>query len=424
MAGGAMLAGGDDAVDLTATPEQARLRDEVRRWLRANLPWDYGHGLPPRFDDLAEEVRFLRRWQASLAGGGWVGVAWPTEYGGRGAGAAEHFIVQEELARARAPEMVGRIGLNLAAPTLLAHGTEAQKARWLSRIRTADDLWCQLFSEPGAGSDLAGLRTRATRVDGGWLVNGQKVWTSYAQFADWGVCLARTDPDAPKHKGISYLVVDMHHPGVEVRPLVQLTGEAEFNEVFLTDVFVPDDQLLGPEHDGWRVANSTLSHERGTNPRQLVIHMQLLDELLALAEGSGAFDDRRRRAALAQSFVEIRLFQLHNLRSVSRLAKGLDPGPEGSALKLYWSEMSKRFHDVAMDVVGDAAPLWKGAAHNPGDGQWQRSWLYYQASSIWAGTNEIQRNIIGERVLGLPRTAAAAPGGSAGGATGAKERNP
>ncbi len=414
---------GDDAMDLTPTAEQARFRDEVRAWLMTNLPWDYGHGLPPRFDDLAEEVRFLRRWQAALAEGGWVGVAWPAEYGGRGAGPAEHFIVQEELARARAPEMVGRIGLNLAAPTLLVHGTEAQRARWLSRIRTAEDLWCQLFSEPEAGSDLASLRTRATRTDGGWLVNGQKVWTSYAQFADWGVCLARTDPEAPKHKGISYLVVDMHHPGVEVRPLVQLTGEAEFNEVFLTDVFVPDDQLIGPEHEGWRVANSTLSHERGTNPRQLVIHMQLLEELLSLAEKSGAFDDRRRRAGLAQSFVEIRLFQLHNLRSVSRLAKGLDPGPEGSALKLYWSEMSKRFHDVAMDVVGDAAPLWKGAAHNPGDGQWQRSWLYYQASSIWAGTNEIQRNIIGERVLGLPRPGAAAPTGRTAAATKERDRS-
>jgi alkylation response protein AidB-like acyl-CoA dehydrogenase len=240
-------------------------------------------------------------------------------------------------------------------------------------------------------------------VAGGWLVNGQKVWTSYAQFADWGVCLARTDPDAPKHKGISYLVVDMHDPGVEVRPLVQLTGEAEFNEVFLDDVFVPEDRLIGPENEGWRVANSTLSHERGVNPRQLVIHMQLLEELLRLAETTGAFDEDRLRSALAQAYVEIRIFQLHNLRSVSRLSRGLDPGPEGSALKLYWSEMSKRFHDTAMAVVGDAAPLWKGAEANPGDGQWQRSWLYYQASSIWAGTNEIQRNVIGERVLGLPR---------------------
>ena len=394
-------------MDLTPTPEQAAFRAEIRAWLEEHLPWDYGQGLPPRFDDLGEEVAFLRRWQASLAEGGWVGVAWPKEYGGRGAGPAEHFIVQEELARARAPEMVGRIGLNLAAPTLLAHGTEEQKARWLDRIRTAQDLWCQLFSEPGAGSDLAGLSTRAVRSDGGWLLSGQKVWTSYAQFATWGVCLARSDPEAPKHKGITYFAVDMGHPGVEVRPLVQLTGEAEFNEVFLSEVFVPDDQVIGPVNEGWRVANATLSHERGTNPRQLVIHMQLLEELLRLAGENGSLEDRRLRGALAQAYVEIKLFQLNNLRSVSRLARGLDPGPEGSALKLYWSEMSKRFHDTAMAVVGEAAPLWKGARENPGDGQWQRSWLYYQASSIWAGTNEIQRNVIGERVLGLPRPAPA-----------------
>jgi len=390
-------------VDLSPTPDETALREEVRAWLVEHLPWEYGKGLPPRFDDLAEEVTFLRAWQARLAKGRWVGVAWPTELGGRGAGPVEHFIVQEELARARAPEMVGRIGINLAGPTLLAHGTDAQKHRWLPRILAASDLWCQLFSEPGAGSDLASVTTRAVPVEGGWSVTGQKVWTSYAQFADWGVCLARTDPDAPKHRGISYLVVDMHAPGVEVRPLVQLTGEAEFNEVFLADVFVPADQLIGPEHDGWRVANSTLSHERGTNPRQLVIHIQLLEELLRLAAETGAWDDRRLSQQLAEAYVEVRLFQLHNLRSISRLAKGREPGPEGSALKLYWSEMSKRFHQTAMGVVGPAAPLWRDAADNPGNGNWQRSWLYYQASSIWAGTNEIQRNIIGERVLGLPR---------------------
>lgn len=196
----------------------------------------------------------------------------------------------------------------------------------------------------------------------------------------------------------------MHHPGVEVRPLVQLTGEAEFNEVFLTDVLVPEDQLIGAEHDGWRVANSTLSHERGTNPRQLVIHMQLLEELLRLAEENGRMDDPQLGAALAQAYAEIRIFQLHNLRGVSRLARGLEPGAEGSTLKLYWSEMSKRFHDTVLAVLGDAAPLWTGAVGNPGDGRWQRSWLYYQASSIWAGTNEIQRNVIAERVLGLPRS--------------------
>jgi alkylation response protein AidB-like acyl-CoA dehydrogenase len=390
-------------MDLGLTADQEAFRAELRGWLAANLPWEYGKGLPPRFDDLAEEVAFLQSWQGKLATGRWVGVAWPEAFGGRGAGPVEHFIVQEELARARAPEMVGRIGINLAGPTLLAHGTDAQKTRWLPKILSADELWCQLFSEPGAGSDLAAVATRATPTEGGWLLNGQKVWTSYAQFADWGICLARTDPDVPKHSGISYLVVDMHAPGVEVRPLMQLTGDSEFNEVFFGDVFVPEDGLVGPLGEGWRVANSTLSHERGTNPRQLVIHIQLLEELLRLADDTGAFDDVRLRQRLAQAYVEVRLFQLHNWRSVSRLARGKEPGPEGSGLKLYWSEMSKRLHDVGMAVLGPAAPLWKGAKANPGEGRWQRSWLYYQGSSIWAGTNEIQRNIIGERVLGLPR---------------------
>jgi alkylation response protein AidB-like acyl-CoA dehydrogenase len=390
-------------MDLTPSAGEAALRDDVRAWLRANLPWEYGRGLPPRFDDLAEEVAFGREWQAKLASGRWVGVAWPEEYGGRGLGPVEHYLVTEELARARAPELVGRIGINLVGPTLLAHGSPKQKTQWLSKILSAEELWCQLFSEPGAGSDLASLSTRATPVDDGWLLNGQKVWTSYAQFADWGVCLARTDPDAPKQRGISYLVVDMASPGVEVRPLRQITDESEFNEVFFDDVFVPRDRLIGPENEGWRVANSTLSHERGSNPRQLVIHAQLLDELLRMAAESGAFDDPRLAPRLAQAFVEVRLFQLHNWRTISRLAKGLDPGPQGSLNKLWWSEMSKRLHDTVMAVLGPAAPLWRGAANNPGGGTWQRSWLYYQASSIWAGTNEIQRNVVGERVLGLPR---------------------
>jgi alkylation response protein AidB-like acyl-CoA dehydrogenase len=390
-------------MNLEATEPEAQLRAEVRAWLREHLPWEYGKGLPPHFDDLAAEVAFGRDWQAKLAEGRWVGVAWPEEYGGRGAGSVEHFIVTEELARARAPELVGRIGVNLVGPTLLAHGTPEQKARWLPNILSARQLWCQLFSEPEAGSDLASVRTRAEAAEGGWVLNGQKVWTSYAQFADWGVCLARTDPEVPKQRGISYLAVDMRAPGVEVRPLRQITDESEFNEVFFADVFVPREHLIGPENEGWRIASSTLSHERGINPRQLVIHIQLVEELLRLALDSGAFDDRRLRGRLAQAAVEVRLFQLHNWRTLSRLAKGHEPGPEGSALKLYWSEMSKRVHDTVMAVLGPAAPLWRGAQDNPGDGSWQRSWLYYLASSIWAGTNEIQRNIIGERVLALPR---------------------
>jgi alkylation response protein AidB-like acyl-CoA dehydrogenase len=390
-------------MDLSPTAEQDAFRAATRAWLVEHLPWEYGKGFPPRFDDLGEEVAFLRGWQAELAAAQLVGVTWPEAYGGRAAGPLLHYIAQEELARARAPELVGRIGINLVGPTLLAHGADDQRARWLPRILTADDLWCQLFSEPGAGSDLASVATRARRVDGGWVLDGQKVWTSYAQFADWGLCLARTDPDAPKHKGISMLVVDMRAEGVEVRPLVQVTGEAEFNEVFFAGVFVPETNLVGPEHGGWAVSGSTLTHERGTNPRQLVIHVQLLEELLRLAIERGAYDDHRLQQRLAEAYVEVRLFQLHNWRSLSRLEHGRDLGPEGSALKLYWSEMSKRLHETAMAVLGPAAPLWHGAAGNPGDGRWQRSWLYYQASSIFAGTNEIQRNIIGERVLGLPR---------------------
>jgi len=390
-------------VDLTPTEEESELRAEVRAWLREHLPWEYGKGLPPRFDDLAEEVAFGRDWQGRLAGGRWVAVPWPEEYGGRGAGAVEHFIVTEELARARAPELVGRIGINLVGPTLLAHGTPEQRERWLAKIPPAEELWCQLFSEPGAGSDLAAVASKAVRRGTDWVLDGQKVWTSYAQFADWGLCLARTNPDVAKQAGITAFAVDMRAPGVEVRPLRQITDETEFNEVFFDDVVIPDAHRIGPIDEGWRVANSTLTHERGINPRQLVIHIQLLEELLRLALERGTFDDDRLRPRLAQAAVEVRLFQLHNWRTLSRVAKGEPPGPEGSALKLYWSEMSKRLHDTVMDVLGPSAPLWFGAAENPGDGTWQRSWLYYQASSIWAGTNEIQRNILSERVLGLPR---------------------
>jgi alkylation response protein AidB-like acyl-CoA dehydrogenase len=397
-------------MDLSGQPDHEALRAECRDWLRDNLPWEYGTGLPPRYEDLADEVAAGRKWQSRLAADRWVGLAWPVEYGGRAAGPMANFVVQEELARARAPELVGRIGVNLVGPTLLAHGTDDQRGRWLPRILDASELWCQLFSEPDAGSDLASLSTRAVRDEQrrGWRLEGQKVWTSYAQFADHGLCLARTDPDAPRHHGISALVVDMTTDGaatdgVEVRPLVQSTGEAEFNEVFFDGAFIPDDHLVGPLHEGWRVSQSTLGHERGVNPRQLVIHIQHLEELVRLGERTGAFDQHRLRRQLAEAYIGVKLFQLHNWRSLTRLESGRPPGPEGSALKLYWSEMSQRLHHTALDVLGDDAPLWRGAVDNPGDGEWQRSWLYYLSSSIFAGTNEIQRNIIGERVLDLPR---------------------
>ena len=390
-------------MDLTPTDEQRAFRAECRAWLKANLPWDYGTGLPPLFDDLADEVEFGRRWQRMLAGAGYVGVTWPTEYGGRGADAVFSFIVQEELARARAPELVGRIGVNLVGPCLLAHGTEDQRQRWLPTIVGAEQLFCQLFSEPDAGSDLASLRTRAEPADGGWHLHGRKVWTSYAQFADWGLCLARTDPEASKRTGITVFMVDMRTPGVEVRPLRQMTGESDFNEVVFDGAFVAADQVIGAVDDGWSVAGSVLAGERGTNPRQLVIHAQLLDELMGLASQRSLTRDPRTAQDLAQAFVEVRLFQLQNWRTLSKQAHGRKPGPETATAKLYWSEMSQRLHATAMRILGDAAPLWRGAHDNPAGGRWQRSWLYYRAASIFAGTSEIQRNVIGERTLGLPR---------------------
>jgi alkylation response protein AidB-like acyl-CoA dehydrogenase len=310
-----------------------------------------------------------------------------------------------EYARSRALQPVNRVGINLAGPTLLAHGTEDQKQRWLPRILTAEELWCQLFSEPDAGSDLASLQTRAERVDGGWRVSGQKVWTSYAQFARWGICLARTNPEAPRHRGISYLVVDMHADGIEVRPLVQITGDAEFNEVFLDGVFVPDDHLVGDLDHGWAVANTTLAHERGTAfPfKEQVVHEVYLDELYALAAQRRAFDDVELADELAQAFVELRVLRLHNWRTLSRLTRGVEPGPESSIVKLAWSAMSQHVSDTALGVTGVAAPLWWGAHDNPGGGFWQRQWLWSKAASIAGGTSEVQRTIIGERMLGLPR---------------------
>ena len=390
-------------MDLAPTPDQEAFRHECRTWLQDNLPWEYGRGLPPLFDDLAEEVAFLREWQAALASAGLVGVSWPQQYGGRGAGPLHHFMVQEELARARAPELVGRLGVNLIGPTILAHGTHEQKQRWLPLILPAEQLFCQLFSEPDAGSDLASLSTRAVPTEGGWRISGQKVWTSYAQFADWGLCLARSHPDEPKHRGITAFMIDMHADGVAVHPLRQITDESDFNEVFLNDVFVADNQVIGEPGNGWRVSQSTLNVERGTNPRQLVIHLQLLEELFRLAAETGRSEDPVIRQALARSYTEVRLFQLQNWRVLSKLAQGRDHGPESATAKLFWSEMSQRLHKTALDVLGTAALLWRGDPHNPGEGRWQRSWLYYQAATIFAGTSEIQRNIIGERTLGLPR---------------------
>jgi alkylation response protein AidB-like acyl-CoA dehydrogenase len=389
-------------VDLTFSAAEEAFRAELRAWLDANVPADWRAGEPPEFATLADEVTFLRAWQERLASGGWVGIHWPRDYGGRGATVVENYLFQEEIAAARAPEIINRIGVNLVGPTLIAHGTEAQKQRFLPAILPADELWCQLFSEPGAGSDLTSLRTRAERRGDGWVVNGQKVWTSYAQFARWGILLARTDPTAAKAKGISYFILDMQAPGVTVRPLRQMTGSEEFNEVFLEDVFVPADRLVGREHEGWAIANTTLAHERGTSPRQLVIHRMLLNDLLRLAREQGADPVLRQR--IAQHFIEVEITRLNNWRTLTRLAQKRPLGPESSFVKLFWSEMSQRMHETVMQLLGPRGLCWQPGPYAVGKGRLSRSWLYYRAASLFAGSSEIQRNILAERVLGLPRS--------------------
>jgi alkylation response protein AidB-like acyl-CoA dehydrogenase len=384
-------------MDLTFSADEEAFRAELRAWLAANAP------APREFDALADEVRYLVGWQRQMAAGGWVGVHWPQQYGGRGATTVENYLLQEELARAQAPEVIGRIGVNLVGPTLIHYGSEAQKARYLPRILDAGELWCQLFSEPNAGSDLAALRCRAERDGDAFVVNGQKVWTSYAQFADWGILLARTDTESRGGRGISFLIVDMRSPGVTVRPLRQMTGSDEFNEVFLEDVRVPAENLVGGLGEGWTIAQTTLSHERGTSPRQLVVHRILLTELLALARRSGTDRDPIIRQQLAQAVIEVEITKLANWRTLTQLRRSGKPGPESSLVKLFWSEMSQRLHDTAMQVLGVAGQHWPGEPRAVANGRWLRSYLYYRAASIFAGTNEVQRNIIAQRVLGLPK---------------------
>jgi alkylation response protein AidB-like acyl-CoA dehydrogenase len=369
-------------------------RDELRTWLAAH---------PPPVIDAAtiDDAAVLREWQRTLHAGRWVGVHWPAEYGGRGATPAQVAIYNEELARAGAPPIVGRGGVTLVGPTLIAHGTEAQRARWMPRILGADDVWCQLFSEPGAGSDLASLSTRAEKHGGSYRVNGQKVWSSYARFANLGIALVRTDPAAPHHKGISMLAIPMDAPGVEIRPLRQITGDSDFNEVFLDDVEVPVEHLIGPEHEGWRVANTVLANERGTSFiwKEQVLCEVALESLRAACAARGHTGDPRVRQRLAQSWIDVEIFRLHNARTLERLGRGEPLGPETSLVKLYWAGISQRLFQTATDVLGPEVLVTDTGAGN----QWVHGLLASRANSIMGGTSEIQRNVVGERVLGLPR---------------------
>jgi alkylation response protein AidB-like acyl-CoA dehydrogenase len=395
-------------MDFADSPEEAAFRAEFRRWLEQNLPPEIcvddaqDQRVAPDRETLEQRIAWQRRMNAA----GWVGIAWPKEYGGRGAGPMQQAIYNEEYARARAPILPAASGLNLLGPTLIHWGTDAQKAQHLPRILNADELWCQGFSEPGAGGDLAGLRTRAVDAGEHFIVNGQKVWTSGAHFADWCFLLVRTDPEAPKHHGISYLLVDMKTPGVEVRPLVLLNGHRHFNEVFFTDVAVPKENLVGPLNQGWKVAITTLMFERsGAGGRDHALQIARLFELAKQlpSRQEPAWNDSHIRQQLAQLAIDAKALQVTRLRSLTRRLRGEPPGPEGSILKLFGSELAVRISDFAATLLGPYATIEAETEAVPDAARWFHRVLGARQYTIAGGTSEIQRNIIGERVLGLPK---------------------
>jgi alkylation response protein AidB-like acyl-CoA dehydrogenase len=385
----------------TTSAEDDALRRELRAWLVDHPPPEVASAVSP------EDAAALREWQHALAVDRWVGIHWPVEYGGRGASVTQVAIYNEELARAGAPPLLGRAGVTLVGPTLMAHGTEEQRQRWMPRILAGDDVWCQLFSEPDAGSDLAGLSTRAQQRGDVYVVTGQKVWSSYARFADWGIALVRTDPEAPPHKGISMVAIPMDAKGVDVRPLRQITGDSEFSEVFLDGVEIPVALRIGPEHEGWRVANTTLANERGASFiwKEQVLHERAIERLSQTCADRGLLDDADVRQRLAQSWIEVELFRLHNQRTLARLARGDEIGSESSLVKLLWAGLSQRLAETAVALLGPDALLLAGDDAAVDDGRWVLALLSSRANSIMGGTSEIQRNIIGEQLLGLPREA-------------------
>src|SRR5437660_3387871 len=392
-------------MDFRDTADEAQFRDKLRTWLHDNLPSDWAQRPPAvgRWDEA-----FTREWTRKLYDGGYVGLTWPREYGGGGKPHTHQGIYLEETARVGAPDHIGVIGLGMAGPTIIAWGTDEQKKRYLQPLLAGEEVWCQGFSEPGSGSDLAGAKTRAVLDGDEWVVNGQKVWSSYAHIADWCILVVRTDPEAEKHRGLSYLLVDMHAPGVEVRPVRQITGDPEFNEVFFTDVRVPRESILGNPGDGWNVAMTTLLHERGTLGFALTaaLERQVLN-LVKLAkqpgpDGARPADDPVVRDRIAQQWIDLQALRFTNYRSLTALQKTGVPGPEGSVAKLHWSETNQRLTKLALSLEGLASQL--DDEGGVWDGFWQYQQLRSRGNTIEAGTSEVLRNIIAERVVGLPRS--------------------
>ena len=388
-------------MDLGFTKEVERFREEVRGWLVKNLPKEWAHGGVGGYREDAEED-IQRKWQRRLYEGGWLKLAWPKENGGRAATPIMQAIYAEEMAKSGAPGILGRLGVSLLAPTLVAHGTPWQKEQYVEKILSGELIFCQGFSEPDAGSDLASLRARAEKKDGHWVLNGQKTWSSGAHYADRSFLLARSDPAAEAHKGISMFLIDMKQPGVEVRPIRQITGGGEFCEIFLTDARVEDRDIVGAAGEGWKMAMTVFGFERG-GLAQAARFERAVAQLATLTRDRGAGSDPSVRQKVAQAQIEAHVFRLSGLRSLTRAQHGHAPGPEASITKLYWSEMDKRIQETAMGVEGPYGALAPDSDWAIEEGRWQFGWLWSQAETIYAGSSEIQRNIIAERVLGLPR---------------------
>jgi len=388
-------------VDLGYTAEEEAFRHEVRSWLESNLPAAWRQDGKGGYRD-EEDTDLQRDWQRKLHEGGWLKLGWPTEVGGRGATPVMQAIYQEEMARVGAPGILGRLGVTLLAPTLAGLGSQWQKDTYVEKILSGELIFCQGFSEPDAGSDLAGLRTRAEKRDGKWMLSGQKTWSSGAHYSDKSFLLARTDASAEPHRGIGFFLVDMHQPGVEVRRIKQMTGGGEFCEIFLSGAEVDERDLVGLPGDGWKIAMTVFGFERG-GLAQAARFERAVDDLAALARDRGAGGDAATRQKIAQARIEAHVFRLIGLRNLTRAQHGHAPGPEASVTKLYWSEMDKRLQEAAIGAEGMYGALAPDSPFAVEDGRWQYGWMWAQAETIYAGSSEIQRNIIAERVLGLPR---------------------
>ncbi len=394
-------------MDLELASEDRAFRDELKDWLARNVK-KRGTSKPRTLEPGAEgTVVGQRAWQRKLHDAGYVGIGWPREFGGRGASLMQQVILGEELSRHGAPGIIGILSVQMVGPTLIQWGTEAQKKRYLRKILTAEDIWCQGYSEPGAGSDLAALQTRAVLDGDHYVVNGQKIWTSNAHFADWMFCLVRTDPDAPKHRGISYLLIDMKSPGITVRPLVQMTKDAQFNEVFFDNVRVPAANIVGEPNHGWWVANTTLQHERNMlgSPTHSA---NLFDGLLRIARarrknGRPATEDPMTRQQLAALKTEVAAMRLNFYRNLTEAMRGKEPGVEASITKLNITSLNHRLAEAVLELLGPYGSLYRGSKHLVDDGFWPYELMFSLGMIIGGGTSQIQKNIIAQRGLGLPR---------------------